>query len=74
MGNGLQDVFQISALGADTQIVQDGIALLVSKLGWLALLLQGFTDGTQILITGTRRGLVLPVIRSANRYTYIISS
>jgi hypothetical protein len=44
----LQDVFQVGALGADAQVVEDGVALLVVKLGGVTLGLLGRFDGVEV--------------------------
>lgn len=46
-----QDVFQLSALGTNTEVVQDRITLLVLELGSGSLLLDGLANGIKILIT-----------------------
>lgn len=52
----LLDIFKIGALGADAQVVEHYVALLVRELGALGLGLLGLCDGLKVLIVA-RAGL-----------------
>jgi hypothetical protein len=52
----LQDVFEVGALGADAQVVEDGITLLVLELGGVALLLLSLLDGGEMRAVTGRLG------------------
>lgn len=51
--NDLQGVLQLGTLSTDTQVVEDGIALLVLELGGVTLFLKSFVDDGEVL-TGSR--------------------
>ena len=46
----LKDVLEVGGLGADAEVVEDGITILVLVLGGGTLLLQGFADGGKMLV------------------------
>lgn len=50
-----KDVLEVGALGSDAEVVEDGISLLIVKLGRVALLLESLVDGLEVLtLVGTR--------------------
>lgn len=46
----LQGVFQLCALGANTNVVQDSVPVFIFELCWVALLLESFADGLEVFI------------------------
>ena len=54
----LQDVFKVSRLGTDAQVVENGITVLVLELGSRTLLLDNLVDGIEVLAT-TGRSITL---------------
>jgi hypothetical protein len=51
----IQDIAQVSPLGANAQVVQHHVALGELELGALALGLERLLDGLEVLVPGTLR-------------------
>lgn len=51
--HGLQDIFQLFSLGANTEIVQNGITLRQVVLGRTALLVESLSNSGEMFILGS---------------------